>query len=646
MPALSFELFYEKVNDDFNMNLAWGTPPGAIEKSIKHWMPGKTRYEEEHNIESGGEFEDLETLLSLSGEQLEESPAKSIEFSEKALDASRKKKDSRSEVTALTNLGLAYFNLRDYRKAMDYFNRAQDLADATGNKKAIASLINNKGRIYIELGSYQEALEYQLKSLKILEELGDKKGIAHVYNNLGLIYWNCSNYEKALESHNKSLELKESLVDKRGIAHSLNNLGNLYRSMGRVENAKECYLKSLKIKEELGDRRGIAACLNNLGSILKDMGKYELAINYCNKSLEIKTELGDKLGIANTYLNLGIVHRMLGNPEKSLEFFDRCLKIGRDENIKPTIKSVYYNYAELYASIGDFHSAYDYFRKYTGIKEELFNEEIANRFSELQLRREVEQKDKENELLRRKNEIQMLELQSQQHLRELNETKDKFFSIIAHDLRSPFAVMSSFLNILRKIDTLDKDKLHSLILDMDRTVRASLDLLENLLQWSRSQTGRIEFNPRIFSLKLLADEVVNFFMGNAKEKNITLVSDVDPGHGVFADKNMINTVVRNLVSNAIKFSNKGGEIKIISKSSRDEVEVTVIDKGKGISRENMERLFAMETKHVSAGTAGEKGTGIGLMLCKEFVERNGGKIWAESEPNKGSTFHFTLPKQK
>jgi signal transduction histidine kinase len=171
-------------------------------------------------------------------------------------------------------------------------------------------------------------------------------------------------------------------------------------------------------------------------------------------------------------------------------------------------------------------------------------------------------------------------------------------------------------------------------------------LLENLLDWSRSQTGRIKYEPDMISLRYLIESTIILLMQNALEKDIELDAEVNEDINVFVDREMIATVIRNLVANAIKFTDSGGRIDILAEEKGDVVEVAVVDTGIGIRKEDMKKLFRIDVHHSTIGTSQEKGTGLGLILCREFVERHGGKIWAESEFGKGSTFKFTLPKQR
>jgi len=230
-------------------------------------------------------------------------------------------------------------------------------------------------------------------------------------------------------------------------------------------------------------------------------------------------------------------------------------------------------------------------------------------------------------------------------LGDLNATKDKFFSIIAHDLRSPFNGLIGASDLLiQSFEGLEKEIIIDLIRSMNIASRNAFNLLNNLLEWSRSQTGRIEWDPNITDISIIIRENRLLLKHNAEEKNISLVSEIQDNTFVYADEYMINTVIRNLITNALKYSRNGEEVRISSKDTGDFLEISVSDKGIGIKPENIGKLFRIDIHHTTKGTANEQGTGLGLILCKEFVEKHNGKIWVESELGKGATFRFTLPK--
>jgi two-component system sensor histidine kinase/response regulator len=244
-----------------------------------------------------------------------------------------------------------------------------------------------------------------------------------------------------------------------------------------------------------------------------------------------------------------------------------------------------------------------------------------------------------NANLEKKVELRTLEL------KDLNATKDKFFSIIAHDLKNPFNTLMGFTELmLDNLQDYSYDKLKEFIGILHDTSKQSYNLLENLLEWSRSQTGRMQMDATSLDIHDMIVENINLLANLAGKKKIILHNDSQPGSHVMADSNMMHTVIRNLISNAIKYTHEGGSIVIDSVLKQDNYEISIADNGIGIKPENIAKLFRIDVNYSTHGTADETGTGLGLVLCKEFVTRNGGKIWVESEFGKGSTFRFTLPK--
>jgi len=232
-------------------------------------------------------------------------------------------------------------------------------------------------------------------------------------------------------------------------------------------------------------------------------------------------------------------------------------------------------------------------------------------------------------------------------LQESNATKDKLFSIIAHDLKNPFTVILSLSETLS--DTfrdLNEDELEECLKKMHNSAQKIYELLANLLTWSRSQTGKIQFNPERLKLNQLVQEVTELLRNQYEMKNISLNVDIDADLMVLADSNMLNTVMRNLISNAVKYTNNGGIINVSGNAGDDSIQVTIKDNGIGIHSDTIDKLFRIEHKISSPGTSNERGTGLGLILCKEFVEKHGGRIWLASELGKGSSFYFTIPVPK
>ena len=232
-------------------------------------------------------------------------------------------------------------------------------------------------------------------------------------------------------------------------------------------------------------------------------------------------------------------------------------------------------------------------------------------------------------------------------LKQLNQTKDKFFSIIAHDLKNPFITILGFSELLLSdFKELTDDEKIFYIESMQKSAESSHNLLQNLLQWSRSQTGRIEFSPTKLPIDSLIMQSIELLKPTAEAKDISIIFDDDKKLNVFADQDMVDTVIRNLFSNAIKFTKRKGEIKFVIADNGDHVNVSITDNGIGMTEETICNLFRLDISKSTSGTEQETGTGLGLIICKEFIEKNGGTIFVESKIGEGTTFNFTLPKPK
>ncbi len=251
----------------------------------------------------------------------------------------------------------------------------------------------------------------------------------------------------------------------------------------------------------------------------------------------------------------------------------------------------------------------------------------------------------ENEIRERKLAEDKID-QYARELKESNVSKDKFFSILAHDLKSPFHSILGYSEILsHEYDTLNDTERRKFIDILRDSVKNVFDLLENLLQWSRMQSGRMEYHAEIFNLSGLIEEAADLLRGNALKKNIRFTYSSSPGLMVNADKNMIRSVLQNLISNALKFTSGNGEVSISSIETDNFIEVIVRDTGIGMSPDDLNKLFRIDVSYTRKGTSQEVGTGLGLILCKELLQKNRGNIWVESEKDKGTVFHFTLPKE-
>ena len=314
----------------------------------------------------------------------------------------------------------------------------------------------------------------------------------------------------------------------------------------------------------------------------------------------------------------------------------------------------------------DINTLYDFYRAFAVILVSFFfyliNErvETANKnfvtlnkeykAQNIELQRKEKQLGEINKKLESLVELRTNELKDTvEKLKNSNATKDKFFSIIAHDLKGPFNSILGFSGLLdENYEKYDIQKQKHFIKIINQSVKNTLKLLENLLLWSRSQRGILDYKPEKENIYLLYTETIKFLILPAEKKSISLRNEIPEDIVVKADKNMISTVMRNLISNAIKYTHKDGEIIVKARTIKDKnkqlfAEITVKDNGLGILPNLQAKLFKIEENISTEGTEKEQGTGLGLILCKEFVEKHGGEIWVKSELGKGSEFVFTIP---
>ncbi len=598
----------------------------------------------------------------------------SEDYIDQALDLSRRINYKMGEGSALLNLGQSSFLSNNYELALNYLQKAYSIFSEEQLKYAMGEALNNIGIIYWNTGKHNKALEYYLKSLKVKEEINDKDGIARLLNNIGLVYTNLSNERKALTYYLNALRLKEELGDEASISTTCNNIGIIYRNMQEFDKALEYYLRSLEIKIKLGNDRGAAFSHNNIGLLYWRKGDMLEALKHYESARDTFQRIGDRWGVANTLNNIGNLNIHLKNYDTAAENLKKALPIAIDMEKPDLEKSIYRSLTDLYERKADLQKdpqarsealeeSLAYFKQFNVINEKIFNERTSSKIAEVQAAYEMDKKVREAEIYRLKN-IQLTEMYKRisaqnaeiseqkeklevlnHELHEANATKDKFYSIIAHDLKNPLSILRLSGEMLEEnFNNFERDKILQLIKKMNLGAKRLADLLDDLLSWARFQMEKIEFQPEVIDLYEIANDACYLLKPSADKKRINLIFEIDGPSQVFADRNMIKTTVRNLISNAIKFTGFDGEVRLVTQEKENLITFSVYDNGVGIPPENRDRLFRIDSTISTLGTAQEKGTGLGLILCKEFISKNGGSIRVESEEGKGSRFFFTLPR--
>ena len=326
------------------------------------------------------------------------------------------------KATGLEKVDILYELAQDYlnaspQKAIEYSNQALKLSQEINHIEGEAQALKNIGVGHYYLSNFDKSLEFYFKSLKIMEDIDDKVGISDLLNNIGVVYWRLTNFEKALEIYSESLKIMKELENKEGVSRALNNIGLIYMTLGNYDKALEYYLKALKVTKEIDDKNTIAYCLNNIGIIYWYLENYEKCLEYYLESLKINKEINNKYGIAGGLKNIGGAYLQLNNYDESLTYLEQSLKLAKEIGAKDLIQNIYASYYELYFRKENYQKALEYFKLYTAVKDSMFTEESSKKIAEMQTKYETEKKEKENEILKKDNEIQKLEINKQQNLR-------------------------------------------------------------------------------------------------------------------------------------------------------------------------------------------------------------------------------------
>lgn len=615
----------------------------------------------------------------------------------KALVLAKNAGDQSKIAQTLNRIGYYHEKLGNFKDAIDSYNRSLSIFEKLNKKNKMANIYDALGYNYSKLYSEDRAIEYYLKSLSLNKEISNQEGIASNYTNIGNLYYEEENHELAEKYFWDALLIYKKLKNKYGISSTYTNIANVLDDSGEVAEGLEYYKKSIAIEKELGDQYGIAINYNNIGDSYINLKQYAEAKQYFDKAMKIADSLGERDLQAIVLLNISDVENKQKNYQNAIhaarESYAIADLIG---NLDYKLENLL-NASRAYEGLGNNILALERLKQYTSIRDSLLKMDrlkkikLFNTLNELeksqytitdlektsekaQLNYEKEKKYTHFLIIAivifafllilliqqnasKKKAYNLLEFKNHQvhkmkdeideqsdKLKQLNSTKDKFFSIIAHDLKNPFNSIAGFTDLMIENNEIyDAAKRLKFLKILKGSTAKVSSLLDNLLIWANSQSGKLKFHPKNINLAQQLANVVSFLEIQAIDKDISILNMVEKNIFVKADENMLDTILRNLISNAIKFTQPKGEIQIYATLKNDFAEITVKDNGVGMSEAEIATIFNVNEISSSLGTSNEQGSGLGLILCKDFVESHGGKIWVESVANKGSEFKFTLP---
>lgn len=604
--------------------------------------------------------------------------------------------DSKAQVAeVLVSEAKFYHNRYHYIKAIKYFEKASLLLVELKDHKKLALVNIYMGNDYEYSYSEDKAFKSYLRALNIYRKIKDEIGIAKVYSRIGNVYYKKKNYTISVDYFNKALELYKKNNDQNGVAYCYSSIANSITDSGDFDKGLDFYTKSNEILISLKDDYGVAVNYNNIGDtyiILKD---YNQALEYFEKSLAISQRIHNKALIALIYLNVATIKYEQNNFIEAINYANKSQELSIVINDLSYQNENLLTLSKAYEKLKDFPTALKYKNAYIQSKDKLISDNNASTVQLFQQLVEHEKKLVTINALTTKNENTELKLQSKKrlnyffvfifclfigiitflivqqktkkksykllaaktnqisemndeillqrdHLKDLNGAKDKFFKILAHDLKNPLSAIEGLTELMIDDGTsLDNNEKMMFLLSINEAARKASAILNELFIWAISQETILK-TKSIILLNLLTDET-KLLEIQALHKKVSIIINVDKDISVAADENMLGTVLRNLISNAIKYSTSNGEIVVTSMEKNGFVEVTIKDDGIGMSQSELENIFTADFNKSKIGTGNEEGNGLGLVLCKEFIEKQGGKIWVESSLNNGSEFKFTLP---
>jgi two-component system sensor histidine kinase/response regulator len=592
--------------------------------------------------------------------------------------------------------GNLYDQTGQYEKALKYLNKSLKIRVRANDQSGMARIYLGMGNIYDNSGHPSAALDYYFKALFINTKLHKKLAVAANYNNIGVILQNMEIYPKAMEYFHKALSTWRETHKIGGISTAYENIGEVLMAQQKYDEALKFLAQSLKIAEKQDDKDGISSLYSDLGLCFAYKNDFELALAYLNKSLKIATDnkidynrafafiglataynlqhsyneaytnalqaklLSDKLGSLNlrTTASLQLSNALWGMKQFKNAYLVRKqyddLRNGlkNDESIQ---KFTSYN---LEASFADKQRQQAAQQKETDLiyKQKMHSQRLINiifivvilamvvtlgvyyREKRKQQKINARLQDKNHEVLQQKSDLD----EQASKLNDLNILKDRLISVLAHDLRAPLSTLRGLFSLLQD-ETITHQQLLDMIPNVLKKLEYTSDFLDTLLFWINSQMENFDSSSKSFLLKSIVAYETESYHEQALLKGIHLIDNVPYELAASADPNSIRIVIRNLITNAIKFSGENDSIEIsASREAGQQLLIKIRDSGMGMSNEQRNKLFKSKVDS-KTGTNNESGTGMGLLFCKDLVEKCNGKIWVTSEQGVGTEFSFTIP---
>lgn len=609
-------------------------------------------------------------------------------LAKKLLGLSKDVGTRRASINALHAMSMVTAYQGDYTGSIRYGQEQLDLSILEKDSLMMIVGLINQGDNYLELGRFDQAYFNTYKAQELSVLIKSRLDEAYTIHNFGRIYKELGQYNDAIKYFLKSDSISRVLRDLQGPFYTAWEMGNLYQRQGKSDLAYSNLREALRLSRQLKILVMQPDIQLDMARYFTEINRYDEALKYYDSALLRFRNFNNRLGEAKVKLGYGRVAERKGNLAEAVGYFMETLSTAKQLNARSLQILAFEELAIISERQGDYKNSLVYFKKFTTLRDSLFSRELLDQTFRYQLQFLAATKDNEINALNELSNLREIQL-SRQHLtrniivvvfaltigllylvyrsnnkkkqlnkllidhqdelekrskelEEINLLKDKFFSIISHDLRSPINSLAGVLNLMEK-GGVTPQELPELTKELRMQFNHTKNLITNLLSWAMLQMDKVFIKKENVNLFKIVDD--NFGLATSMtSKKMNLVNDVDKNLSVVTDLNMIHLIIRNLIMNAIKFTDPGGQVRVSADQRGSETVIMIEDTGVGISPEIQKLLMSKDsTNFTTRGTMNEKGTGIGLSLCREFIDLLGGKMWLNSTEGKGTTFYFSIP---
>jgi signal transduction histidine kinase len=568
--------------------------------------------------------------------------------------------------------------------SIQYGMQAMELARKINDYENLTKSYSFVGVAHRLLGNYVQAIDIFFEGLSLAKKhnIPQQEGYAHI--NIANLYIYLEYFNAALENLDNALEIAVKIEDKEMLSYIYLNRGRTLMALNMFEDARQSISNSLQLRIETNNISGQAVCYKYIGDIYFNQERYSEALQNYEQALNVVDYDIDRHLVGNIYLKMAEIGCNLKQITQAENYAITAYKIGHEVNSRLVIHDALKVLSKVDIELKRFESAAQRLQLTLIYADTLTNQKVAEKVLNTEFEWERQRRQAEIDLLNKDKEIQRLRLsrqrglnyaliifaslilagsiillvllkkikdknnillQQKEELDHINKAKDKMFMVIGHDLRGPIWTLKALIELIRDEEEVlfQNNNTSENFNALTRSVQAVSDLLENLLYWAKTEDGKLVFSQATANLNSIVNQSIQSYKPWATLKSITIENKVPENYNLYADENMLKTMMRNMLSNAIKFTHREGKVIINVCKENGFHKITVADNGIGFNPEIADSILNKEKFHSTKGTGNEFGSGIGLTLCREFAEKHGGTVWAESEPGKGSKFYFTIP---